>query len=120
MIAPKTVSAHRDGSKGVAKGANMRVCLYMRDSFSFPANNGYCATPRHSMWKSGEATTLALLSLGILDTLVSICRDRGRDSLCCLLDDADFCICQAVERVDELVDLLVGYVDLTLEGFLVV
>jgi len=38
-----------------------------------------------------------------------------RHSLCCLLDDADSFVGQAVELVDELVDLLVSGVDLALD-----
>jgi len=43
-----------------------------------------------------------------------------RHSLRCLLDDADFPSCQAVELVDQLVDLIVNCVDLTLDELLVV
>jgi len=38
----------------------------------------------------------------------------------CLLDNADFLVCQAVEFVDELVDLLVRRVNLALDGELTV
>ena len=41
-------------------------------------------------------------------------------SLRCLLDDADFLARQAVELVDELVDLFVSRVDLALDGELIV
>jgi len=37
-------------------------------------------------------------------------------SLHCLLDDADFLVRQAVEIVDELVDLFIGLLDLALDG----
>jgi len=43
-----------------------------------------------------------------------------RGSLGCLLNDADFAVCQAVEFVDELVDLLVGRVELALDERLLV
>jgi len=39
---------------------------------------------------------------------------------CCLLDDADLVVGQAVELVDELVDLPVGRVDLALDHSLLV
>lgn len=64
-------------------------------------------------------STLFLSSLGISDG--KMWASGIRLSPRCLLDDADFLVCQAVEFVDELVDLFVGGVDLALdERFLVV
>lgn len=51
---------------------------------------------------------------------VGMSASEVRHSLCCFLDDTDFFVRQAVEFVDQSIDLLVGSVDLALDKLLVV
>ena len=66
-----------------------------------------------------QAVHSALGSLSILFLRIHRVKNLSHSTRC-LLDDADFLVGQAVELVDESVDLFVGRGDLTLAGSLLV